>query len=149
MAGVQVHDLYEKYPDAKVAVDDEQALLKEYDTIVLQHPLYWYSCPSLLKEWLDQVWVRGYAYGRRGGALEGKKLISVVSAGAPEATYQPEESNSYAVKDFLRTFEVTAKFCSMTYEEPLVLHNTYRVSEPEVIEHLKRYKELLASHVSL
>lgn len=31
--------------------------------IVFQHPLYTYSCPALLKEWLDRVLSRGFASG--------------------------------------------------------------------------------------
>lgn len=41
----------------------EQALLREHDVIVFQHPLYTYSCPALLKEWLDRVLSRGFASG--------------------------------------------------------------------------------------
>jgi glutathione-regulated potassium-efflux system ancillary protein KefG len=31
--------------------------------IVFQHPLYTYSCPALLKEWLDRVLSRGFSSG--------------------------------------------------------------------------------------
>ncbi len=46
---VIVRDEYEKYPDEKIDVELEQSLLEKAGRIVLQFPMYWYSCPSLLK----------------------------------------------------------------------------------------------------
>jgi len=148
MPGVRVHDLYEHYPGFKIDVKKEQALIEGFDTIVLQHPLYWYSCPALLKEWLDKVFVRNFAYGKHGKSLEGKRLLSIVSAGGPEETYATDGSNEQSVRDFLKAFEVTAKFCNMRYPEPLILHNTYRASEDEISNHLQAYSKLLSSFVS-
>ena len=59
---VTVRDLYEIYPDFYIDVKREQALLTTHDVIVMQHPVYWYSCPSLLKEWMDSVLEYGWAY---------------------------------------------------------------------------------------
>ena len=70
---VTFHDLYEAYPDFNIDVPLAQQLLRDQDLIVLQHPFYWYSCPALLKEWLDLVLEYGFAYGHQGTALEGKK----------------------------------------------------------------------------
>ena len=49
-------------------MDEEQQRLADHDLIVLQFPLYWYTGPALLKEWLDLVWLQGFAYGESGGA---------------------------------------------------------------------------------
>ncbi|MBN7799188.1 NAD(P)H-dependent oxidoreductase [Parahaliea mediterranea] len=149
MPGVAVHDLYDKYSDFKINVEKEQEFITEFDTIVIQHPLYWYSCPALLKEWLDKVFVRNFAYGKHGRALEGKNLVSVVSAGGPEETYTTEGSNEQPVRDFLKTFEVTAKFCSMLYPKPLILHNAYRVTEDEIARHIQAYSKLLSSYAGM
>ena len=46
-----------------IDIPREQALLREHEVIVFQHPLYTYSCPALLKEWLDRVLSRGFASG--------------------------------------------------------------------------------------
>ena len=47
-------------------------------TIVLQHPLYWYSVPGLLKHWFDKVLARGFAYGAGGRELVGKRWVPQV-----------------------------------------------------------------------
>ena len=61
---VTVHDLYETYPDFGIDVPAEQELLTRNDVVVLQHPFYWYSCPSLMKDWIDLVFEHGWAYGQ-------------------------------------------------------------------------------------
>lgn len=50
--GLTVRNLYEIYPDFLIDAA-EQRLLESHDVVVLQHPFYWYSAPSLVKEWLD------------------------------------------------------------------------------------------------
>ncbi|MDX1383156.1 MAG: NAD(P)H-dependent oxidoreductase, partial [Thermoanaerobaculia bacterium] len=69
LEGVLVRDLYEAYPDLDVDVDAEQRLLAAHDVVIFQHPLYWYSTPALLKEWMDLVLQHGWAYGDGGTAL--------------------------------------------------------------------------------
>lgn len=66
LEGVTFNDLYEKYPDFFIDVEEEQRLLKEHQIIIFQHPFYWYSSPSLLKEWQDVVLDYGFAYGDGG-----------------------------------------------------------------------------------
>ncbi len=53
--GVTFHDLYEEYPDFNIDVPREQEMLLDHHLIVFQHPLYWYSSPALLKEWLEAI----------------------------------------------------------------------------------------------
>ncbi|WP_143354670.1 NAD(P)H-dependent oxidoreductase [Escherichia coli] len=69
LSNVTVHDLYAHYPDFFIDIPREQALLREHEVIVFQHPLYTYSCPALLKEWLDRVLSRGFASGPGGNQL--------------------------------------------------------------------------------
>src|SRR5690606_23594342 len=64
---VQIHDLYEEYPEFDIDVEREQELLRSHDVIVLMHPLYWYSTPALLKQWFDLVLEHGFAYGEAAG----------------------------------------------------------------------------------
>jgi putative NADPH-quinone reductase len=93
--GVTFHDLYEAYPDFDVDVAREQALLLEHDTIVLQHPFYWYSTPALIKQWEDLVLQHGWAYGHEGNALRGK-LPPFIVYGTLAMT--PEEAQAHATE---------------------------------------------------
>src|SRR5688572_14443298 len=78
---ITFHDLYENYPDFHINIDREQQLLLDHDIIILQHPLYWYSAPPIIKQWLDLVLEHGWAYGAKGNALTGKVMMQAITSG--------------------------------------------------------------------
>jgi len=137
--GVTFRDLYEIYPDFLIDVKEEQQLLLEHDVIVLQHPFYWYSCPAIIKEWIDLVLEYGFAYGHGGTALKGKKMMTAITTGGSEDSYKPDGVHKYHVREYLETFEQTAKFCEMKYLPPFVVHNT---SELKTSQDISVYKDL-------
>lgn len=143
VAGLTLHDLYEAYPDFLIDVDREQALLLEHDVIVFQHPVYWYSCPAILKEWLDLVLEHGFAYGRAGTALAGKALLSAVTTGGSQAAYAPDGLNRYAVTDFLRPFEATANLCQMRWQPPFIVHGTHLLDDAALAREAGAYRARL------
>ena len=98
----QFNVLSEAYRDYIVDVAAEQEKLKWADVIVLQFPVFWYSMPSLLRKWIEDVVVHGSAYGSEGTALQGKKLIASFTTGAPAESYSKE---SFVGRDFWRTIE--------------------------------------------
>jgi putative NADPH-quinone reductase len=59
--GVTFVDLYGEYPRHNINIDKEQERLVNHDVIVFQFPLFWYSTPSLIKEWEDLVLEYGFA----------------------------------------------------------------------------------------
>lgn len=125
LPGVTVHDLYEAYPDAAIDVAHEQALLSAHHTVVLQHPFYWYSTPPLLKEWLDVVLTWGWAYGKGGTALRGKRLASALTTGGGEDAYQHHGFNRFTIRELLAPMAQTAHLCGMAYLPPFVVHGTH------------------------
>jgi glutathione-regulated potassium-efflux system ancillary protein KefG len=131
MPEVTFHDLYEEYPDFQIDVKGEQELLVAHDVIVFQHPFYWYSCPALLKEWLDLVLEHGFAYGRDGTALAGKVLLNAVTTGGPQDAYRPEGYNRFTMRQLLAPFDQTAHLCGMRYLAPFVVHRSLLVSTAE------------------
>ncbi|MEU0842256.1 NAD(P)H-dependent oxidoreductase [Streptomyces sp. NPDC005962] len=145
--GVTFHDLYAAYPDLNIDVEREQRLLLEHDRIVLQFPFYWYSAPPLLKKWLDEVFLYGFAYGTNGTSLRGKALLVATTTGGAEEMYRPGGFNRFTVVDLLKTFDATANISGMAYEEPFVVHGTLRLDDAELAVHQERYRALLASGV--
>jgi glutathione-regulated potassium-efflux system ancillary protein KefG len=138
--GIAVHDLYAAYPDFYVDVGREKALLAAADIVVLQHPLYWYSAPALMKEWIDRVLERGWAYGKGGTALQGKKMLSAISAGGPPGAYEAEGYNKYSIDEFLRPFERTAVLCGMDWLPPFVFQGAYGTDDTKVSDHGQGYR---------
>lgn len=137
------HDLYECYPNFEVDIKHEQELLLAHDIIIWQHPLYWYSCPALLKQWIDMVLVYDWAYGERGGALKGKTLLQVITTGGSRENYCPTGLEKHTIPDLLEPFSQTALMCGMRYLPPLVFHDVNNISQEVLIEKGKRYGFLL------
>ncbi len=89
---VTFHDLYAAYPDFLIDVKREQELLLAHDIIVFQHPFYWYSCPAIIKEWLDLVLENGWAYGTGGSKLHRKYMMNAVSTGGSQRRLSQERA---------------------------------------------------------
>ncbi|MDA0129954.1 glutathione-regulated potassium-efflux system ancillary protein KefG [Vibrio sp. MarTm2] len=139
---VTVHDLYAHYPDFFIDVAAEHQRLIEHDVIVFHHPLYMYSCPALLKEWLDRVLGKGFAFGK-GEALKGKYWRSVITTGGQEEAFSKGGYNRYPLSEILQPFELTAALCQMHWIEPLVLYWARNVSEMERYQHAEAYRQWL------
>ena len=142
--GVTVVDLYAEYPTFEIDVDREQQRLLDHDVIVFQHPVYWYSCPALLKEWQDLVLEYGFAYGDDGTALDGKVLLNAVTCGARREVYCRDGGYGQELREFFAPFEQTALLCRMRYLPPFVLYAAgHAVDEDRLEDHTADYRVLL------
>jgi len=147
LPGLTVLDLYEVYPDFTIDVRVEQKRLLKHDLIVLQFPLYWFSIPSLLKEWLDLVWTRGFAFGP-GAKLKGRTLLCAVSTGANRDAYDREGRYRFDMDAFLSPLEETARYCGLKWAEPFVLHGREAPDDESLARALARYRDHLARTAS-
>lgn len=143
LPGLTVHDLYENYPDFNVDVAREQALLLQHDIIIWHHPIYWYSCPPLLKQWIDLVLSIGWAYGKGGDQLSGKWLFNAVTSGGSREVYQTDGRNRYTLNQFLAPFEQTAWLCQLRYLPPFAIQGTHQLSDEAIATSAEHYKQLL------
>lgn len=144
VAGVTFADLYAEYPRFEIDIDREQARLAAHDVLIFQHPIYWYSTPSLLKEWQDLVLEYGWAYGVGGTELAGKIFLCAVTAGGPKEAYTPTGHHRFPLRDLLSPLEQTANLCGMTYLPPFALFATRRAAEGAALAlHAARYRRLL------
>ena len=145
MEGVTFHDLYEAYPDLDIDVPREQALLGEHDVVVMQHPLFWYSTPAMLKEWQDLVLTHGWAYGSEGHALRGKILLAALTSGGKAEAYHPDGYNEHFVREFLLPLAQTAKLCGMKWLAPFIAHGTLQMTTEQMADHARDYRRVLAA----
>jgi len=143
---VEVRDLYALYPDYVIDIEAEQAALARARLVVWQHPIHWYSMPSLMKLWVDDVLAFGWAYGPGGTAMKGRDLWLVASTGGPEDSYHPDSYNRYFFDAFLPPYEQTATLCGMRFLPPLVLHGAHRVSDADLARHTEGYASRLLSY---
>lgn len=132
-ADVTVRDIYRLYPDGKIDVAAEQQALSEHDRLVFQHPFYWYSVPPLMKQWIDDVFTYGWAYGG-GSALADKEWVCAISTGGPADSYQAGGYNAYSMSEFLKPLQQTAALVQTKFLPAFVFHGAVCATEAEVAQ---------------
>ena len=120
---ITINDLYQNYPDFDIDVKKEKKLLLANDIIIWQHPFYWYSSPALLKQWQDLVLEHGWAYGKNGTALAGKKIFNVLTSGGTSKAYRQGGNNKYSIRE--RKLSFIEYFNTETYSVWSLIFITY------------------------
>ncbi|MGD8323239.1 MAG: NAD(P)H-dependent oxidoreductase [Gammaproteobacteria bacterium] len=142
--GVSFVDLYAEYPRFDIDIDREQQRLLAHDVILLQFPMFWYSTPSLLKEWQDLVLEHGFAYGADGDKLQGKFMMLAVTAAGDREAYTDHGYQHYPIRTFLTPLERTARLCHMEFAAPYVLYGSLRAPDDGRLQsHVAGYRALL------
>ncbi len=141
--GVTIHDLYAAYPDFDIDIAREQSLLLAHDIIVFQHPFYWYSSPSIVKEWEDLVLEHGWAYGPGGTRLHGKFMVQAISTGGPERAYHAKGRNRFEITELLAPFNQTAYLCGMGWLEPFIIYVGRHLEGAELTGRVEAYRDFI------
>ena len=142
--GISFVDLYAEYPRFEINIDREQGRLLGHDVILFQFPLFWYSTPSLVKEWEDLVLEHGFAYGKGGDRLVGKRMMLAVTAAGPREAYTEPGYQHYPLRTFLTPLEQTATLCHMHFSPPYVLYASLRAADDgRIVAHALGYRRLL------
>lgn len=113
--GWSVLDLSSALQNGTFDIPTHQAVVESAEALTLHFPLYWYSAPALVKQWLDELLTPGWAFPLEQSKLQGKKLLLSVTTGAPISSYSREGSNGIALDDVLVPFERTAHYCGMQW----------------------------------
>lgn len=93
LENVIVHNLNATYSDGKINIQNELKLLSEATKIVAQFPFFWFSSPSLFKEWQDRVLSHIY-HSENPKLLKGKTFQVITTAGGAEVKYSSWETES-------------------------------------------------------
>ena len=144
VSSISIVDLYAEYPRFNIDIDREQHRLLDHDVILFQFPMFWYSTPSLLKEWQDLVLEHGFAYGVGGDKLKGKRMMLAVTAAGDRAAYSEQGYQHYPIRTFLTPLERTAELCHMEFVAPYVLYGSLRAPEDgRLSSHVKGFRKVL------
>jgi len=120
---VEVRDITKLYPSFNIDVQAEQSALMAADVVIFQYPFHWYSIPGILKEWLDKIFLHGFAYGSGGDKLQGKEFVISTTVGGPENSYQASGHNNFTMNDFFKPLQQTMNLAGMRFNTPLVSHD--------------------------
>lgn len=129
---VTVRDLTAEYPDMAIDILAEQALLLEHDRIILQFPLYWYSSPPILKQWMDLVFQPGFAYAVGGDKLHGKEFVVATSVGSQKELYRAGSYNNFSVDELLRPFQQTVDYVGGKYLSPYCFYRSIIANDADI-----------------
>jgi glutathione-regulated potassium-efflux system ancillary protein KefG len=143
LPNVVIHDIYHRYPHSYIDIPTEQAALQKADIVVLQHPFYWYSVPSLLKEWIDSTLTSGWAFGKDGVALKGKCWAHAISTGGEQDNYTDE--TRMGIQQLLLPLEKTAALCHTRWQEPFLLFDADKQTDEQLQAHASSYIRWLES----
>ncbi|WP_217593766.1 NAD(P)H-dependent oxidoreductase [Cohnella sp. GbtcB17] len=140
-----VHELYPTYPDRRIDVRREQALLDAHDRIIFQYPLYWYSTPPLLKQWFDEVLAPVWAFGPGGEHLKGKEIGIAISTAGTAASYRPGGYNLFTIGDIAKPIEALANYVGAHYLPPFATHGARHLTDEQLAESAEAYVRHLAT----
>lgn len=126
----QIH-LDKLYPSYVFDIPKEQERLMNANIIVLQFPFFWYGVPSLMKKWIEDVFVHGFSHGATGDKVKGKKLLLSFTSGAPESMYQYGGIQNYPIEDFLPPLKQFANLCRMEWAGHIYTGNLSYIAKNE------------------
>ena len=76
-----------------------------------------------MRKWFEDVLEHGFAYGSKGKALQGKKLIVSITTGSPVEEYREGGIQSFTIDDLTKGFHQLANLCSMKWSGFIVTGN--------------------------
>ncbi|TNJ29459.1 NADPH oxidoreductase [Giardia muris] len=126
LSNVRVRWLESLYPSLQLTPEQvaaEKKIIEESDAIFFQFPVYWFSCPGMLKTFIDSVFTYGWAFGSA-SVLKGKKYRIIMTTGGKAESY----SGEFTIDDVAKPFIASAVYCKMV---PLPFHVLYADSPTE------------------
>lgn len=111
----EIVSLGDLYPNFEIDVKREQERILQADVVVMEFPIWWYSSPSLMHRYVEQVFTHGFAYGAQGKQLQGKRLILSFTSGAPSSAYSPEGYQFFTIDSLMPPFFAMANLTGMQW----------------------------------
>ena len=124
---VDVINIKELYPDFKINVKIEQERLLKYDKIILQFPIYWYSTPAIIKQYIDDVFAYGYAHGTE-YKLEGKEIVLSSTTPSPQNAYKIDGLKEMTIEQMFLPIVKTFEYMKLNYRGAIVLFDADKTS---------------------
>ena len=104
----------------------ERACLQEADRIIFQFPLYWYQCPSVLKQWMDEVLTLNLSQKNKK-----KELGILVTVGAKKDRYTAGGSVGFGIEELLRPYQALANQLGWKFQTPFVIYQFQYLPEAQ------------------
>jgi len=135
-------------------IQSEQEKIKSSQLTLVQFPLYWYTVPGLLKNYMDTVWELNFAFKLPDEAFEkspladGRKVMLSLSTQTPKEKYQNGERRG-PMENFLHPIELAFKFIGYKTLPAFVTYNIEGKSPESLAPEKKRFIQHLSSNIQL
>lgn len=139
-------DIKSLYQDYNFDVKKEQEALMNAQKIIFQFPLYWWTAPAILKQWMDDIYTYGFAYkyddkgAWKALKLQNKEFQMIVTIGGSEEDYK---NMNVKVKDCLSSYSITASALGMKELDPYLLYgvDTHKYTNEQLDDIMLEVKE--------
>lgn len=123
--------------DLKTEID----FVKNADLILFIFPLWWSSCPAMMKGYIERVLMHGFAYDYEtnsflnNGLLKGKQVKLLLTTGGAEDLYTPQGPHKMTVEQRIEhlTFGALA-FCGLNVHKTFIAHGVGQQTPKEKLE---------------
>lgn len=121
--------------------------LRAAELLILQFPLWWYSVPGILKNWIDRVFAFGELYGPGRtwdtGVMRGRRAMLAFTTSAPAASFLPDGRNGDMERILWPLHAGVFGVCGYSVLPPFIAHSVAFVDAAARGEILQRYRERL------
>ncbi|MCO6524126.1 MAG: NAD(P)H-dependent oxidoreductase [Candidatus Schmidhempelia sp.] len=145
-----IHNICDSCINNQFDIDREQDRLVASERIIFQFPLYFYTCPAILKKWIEDIFTPGFAYGRKGELLGtklvGKQFSIIVSVGAAESMYTPGGILGVSMHELLKHMQSTIEYIGGIYTYPFYIYEAAFIKEEAKLQDIfECYKDYIFS----
>ncbi|MBP2133746.1 NAD(P)H dehydrogenase (quinone) [Methanomicrobium sp. W14] len=130
-------------------IAEEIEKVKWADTIIFQFPIWWSSCPAILKGWFDRVFAQGFVVdlgkGRLfdKGFLAGKKALISVTVGSPKELYTKYGINGDLEVHLMTLWHSTLEFTGIENYDIFYIFSASSMDDKRVKSELERFEKVL------
>ena len=131
--------------------EQEITKFKQADTVIFQYPVYWFTMPSSLKKYIDDVYAYGEFFGMSegpygsGGLMTGKHFMLSTTWNAPATAFG--DANGFfegkGADEVLAPMRYTQLFCGLQELPHFSVHNVihapnFEQDKARWVTHLKQ-----------
>ncbi|CAI2641472.1 Glutathione-regulated potassium-efflux system ancillary protein KefG [Apilactobacillus kunkeei] len=125
--------------------EQEQQRLAQYDRILFQFPMYWYSAPALMKKYEDGVFTKNFIAYEQEGALKGKEMGIITTLGDPIKDYQVGGREGFSISELLKPYQAIAQRGKMKFLKPFVISQFAYMTDAQKQKLLIDYRSYLTN----
>ncbi|CAI2647638.1 Glutathione-regulated potassium-efflux system ancillary protein KefG [Apilactobacillus kunkeei] len=125
--------------------EQEQQRLAQYDRILFQFPMYWYSAPALMKRYEDDVFTKNFIAYEQEGALKGKEMGIITTLGDPIKDYQVGGREGFSISELLKPYQAIAQRGKMKFLKPFVISQFAYMTDAQKQKLLIDYRSYLTN----